>query len=87
MKSGETSTLAEFAESKWSIVNSPWSLKLPNTNDDDGHLLELTGPQTVSVLPFLSYIFLTKKLQKEENQKEKVWTTQIQSVELYVFLP
>ncbi|KAL3844933.1 hypothetical protein ACJIZ3_002336 [Penstemon smallii] len=47
MESGETRTLAEFAESEWSIVNSPWSLQLPNTNNDDGHILELTGPHTV----------------------------------------
>ncbi|KAG6394310.1 hypothetical protein SASPL_144894 [Salvia splendens] len=47
MDSGKACTLAEFAESKWSMVNSPWSLKLPNTNNDDGHLFEMTGPHTV----------------------------------------
>ncbi|XP_057784320.1 glycine-rich domain-containing protein 1-like [Salvia miltiorrhiza] len=47
MASGKTSTLAEFAGSKWSMVNSPWSVKLPNANNDDGHLFELTGPHTV----------------------------------------
>ncbi|KAL0461918.1 UNVERIFIED_CONTAM: Glycine-rich domain-containing protein 2 [Sesamum latifolium] len=46
-ESGEKCTLAEFAESKWSLVNSPWSLRFPITNNDDGHLLELIGPQTV----------------------------------------
>ncbi|KAL0431416.1 UNVERIFIED_CONTAM: Glycine-rich domain-containing protein 2 [Sesamum radiatum] len=46
-ESAEKCTLAEFAESKWSLVNSPWSLRFPITNNDDGHLLELIGPQTV----------------------------------------
>lgn len=49
--SGKTRTLSEFTDSRWSIVNSPWSIQLPSTNNDDGHLLELTGPKTVSV-PF-----------------------------------
>ncbi|KAH6759921.1 DNA-binding protein [Perilla frutescens var. frutescens] len=51
MDSGKTCTLAEFAESKWSMVNSPWSLKLPNANNDDGHLLEMTGPHAVRLFP------------------------------------
>ncbi|KAK4410110.1 Glycine-rich domain-containing protein 2 [Sesamum angolense] len=46
-ESGEKCTLAELTESKWSLVNSPWSLQFPITNNDDGHLLELTGPLTV----------------------------------------
>lgn len=48
MDSGKKCTLAESIDSGWSLVNSPWSLLLPNTNNDDGHLFELTGPQTVS---------------------------------------
>ncbi|KAG8384191.1 hypothetical protein BUALT_Bualt04G0092400 [Buddleja alternifolia] len=51
MGSGETRTLAEFAEAEWSLVNSPWSLQLPTIDSDDGHLLELTGPQTVRLFP------------------------------------
>lgn len=73
--SGETRNLAEFSESEWSLVNSPWSLKLPKTKNDDGHLLELTGPQTVSVLPFSiqkkKMLLLKKKKKKEENAKDK----------------
>ncbi|KAG6436864.1 hypothetical protein SASPL_101768 [Salvia splendens] len=47
MTSGKSCTLAEFTGSKWSMVNSPWSVKLPNANNDDGHIFELTGPHTV----------------------------------------
>ncbi|KAL1545207.1 glycine-rich domain-containing protein 1-like [Salvia divinorum] len=47
MVSGKSCTLAEFTGSKWSMVNSPWSVKIPNANNDDGHLFELTGPHTV----------------------------------------
>ncbi|KAL6512958.1 hypothetical protein OROHE_019748 [Orobanche hederae] len=47
MESGQKCTLAEFAGTKWSMVNSPWSLQLSNAHNDDGHLLELIGPQTV----------------------------------------
>ncbi|XP_073288956.1 glycine-rich domain-containing protein 1-like isoform X2 [Primulina huaijiensis] len=47
MQSGETCLLAEFADSKWAFVNSPWFLKFPNSKEDDGHLLELFGPQNV----------------------------------------
>lgn len=64
METGKTRTLAEFAESKWSMVDSPWSLKLPNANNDDGHLLEMTGPHTVSIIHF--YIFLYKEASKEK---------------------
>lgn len=52
IESGEKFTLAEFAQSEWSIVNSPWSLQLPNKNNDDGHLLELNGPHTVGHIIF-----------------------------------
>ncbi|KAG6433557.1 hypothetical protein SASPL_105171 [Salvia splendens] len=47
MASGKSCTLAEFTGFKWSMVNSPWSVKLPNANNDDGHIFELTGPYTV----------------------------------------
>lgn len=49
---GETLTLAESADSEWSMVNSPWFLQLPSSNDDDGHILQLTGPHTVSAFSF-----------------------------------
>ncbi|XP_073151155.1 glycine-rich domain-containing protein 1-like isoform X4 [Henckelia pumila] len=47
MQSGETCTLAEFSDSKWSFVNSTWSLQFPSSKQDDGHLLALIGPQNV----------------------------------------
>lgn len=60
MDSGKACTLAEFADSKWSMVNSPWSLKLPSTNNDDGHLFEMNGPHTVRILHFYLIIFYTE---------------------------
>ncbi|KZV58438.1 hypothetical protein F511_22122 [Dorcoceras hygrometricum] len=50
---GETLTLAESADSGWSMVNSPWFLNLPSVNDDDddGHILQLTGPHSVRLYP------------------------------------
>lgn len=44
---GETRTLAESTDSEWSMVNSPWFLQFPCSKDDDGHILQLTGPHTV----------------------------------------
>ncbi|XP_057784319.1 glycine-rich domain-containing protein 1-like [Salvia miltiorrhiza] len=72
MDSGKTCNLAEFAESKWSMVNSPWSLKLPNGNNDDGHLFEMTGPQTVRLFPGgrLDYESRRCKKHKAEYQHE-----------------
>lgn len=63
MASGKSCTLAEFTGSKWSMVNSPWSVKLPNSNNDDGHIFELIGPHTVSILIIFSY---AEKLPKNE---------------------
>lgn len=70
-ESGETCTLAEFTETQWSMVNSPWSLKVPNTKTDDDHLLEVTGPHTVSILPLSACILLHEGAQIEENETEK----------------
>lgn len=56
-ETGKTSVLAAFAGLKWSMVNSPWSLKFPNANNDDGHLLEMTGPYTVRALHLYLIIF------------------------------
>ncbi|KAK6151071.1 hypothetical protein DH2020_016003 [Rehmannia glutinosa] len=70
MESGETCTLAEFSESEWTIVNSPWSLKLPNTNNDDGHLLELTGPQTVRLFPGGRLDYESRRCEKHKAERQ-----------------
>ncbi|KAI3462624.1 hypothetical protein Pfo_019287 [Paulownia fortunei] len=70
MESGEKCILAEFAESEWSIINSPWSLQLPNTNNDDGHLLELTGPQTVRLFPGGRLDYESKYCEKHKSEHE-----------------
>ncbi|KAL8476774.1 hypothetical protein ACS0TY_029176 [Phlomoides rotata] len=66
-ESGETCTLAEFAESQWSIVNSPWSLKVPNAKTDDDHLLELTGPHTVRLFPGGRLDYETRRCEKHKG--------------------
>ncbi|GER30738.1 hypothetical protein STAS_06697, partial [Striga asiatica] len=65
---GETCTLAEFVESEWSIVDSPWSLKLPDTTDDDGHLLELIGPHTVRLYPGGRLDYELKKCERHNSE-------------------
>ncbi|EYU41349.1 hypothetical protein ABFS82_12G024600 [Erythranthe guttata] len=69
-ESGERCKLAVFAESKWSIVNSPWSLKLPNKNNDDGHFLELTGPHTVRLFHGGRLDYESKYCQKHRSENE-----------------
>ncbi|KAL0450088.1 UNVERIFIED_CONTAM: Glycine-rich domain-containing protein 1 [Sesamum latifolium] len=70
MESGETCTLAESADSEWSMVNSPWSLKLPNINNDDGHILELTGPQTVRLFPGGRLDYESRRCEKHKSERQ-----------------
>ncbi|XP_024977761.1 glycine-rich domain-containing protein 1 isoform X1 [Cynara cardunculus var. scolymus] len=48
-RTGETLVLAQFLGKEWSVMDSLWSFKLPNSNDQDAHLL-LTGPRMVKLV-------------------------------------
>jgi hypothetical protein len=52
MESGETRTLAEYMENGWSFMNNLWFLHLPIKSKNDGHIFELTGTKTVSIILF-----------------------------------
>ncbi|KAL0350297.1 UNVERIFIED_CONTAM: Glycine-rich domain-containing protein 1 [Sesamum radiatum] len=69
-ESGETCTLAESVDSEWSMVNSPWSLKLPNINNDDGHILELAGPQTVRLFPGGRLDYESRRCEKHKSERQ-----------------
>ncbi|KAK4477409.1 hypothetical protein RD792_016630 [Penstemon davidsonii] len=81
MESGETRILAEFAESEWSIVNSSWSLQFPSRNNDDGHLLELTGPQTIRLFPGGKLDYETRRCGKHKHEHEQLERCQFTAVE------
>lgn len=49
MKSGEARTIAEYMENGWSVLDSLWSLHLPNKGRNDGHIFEFRGTKTVSI--------------------------------------
>ncbi|GKB65704.1 glycine-rich domain-containing protein 1 isoform X2 [Tanacetum coccineum] len=49
-RAGEKLVLAQFRGQEWSLLDSLWSLKLPDSNDKDCDLL-LTGPHMVKLLP------------------------------------
>lgn len=48
-KSGETYTLAEFVGTEWSLIDAQWFICFHNNQNDDGHLLKLTGPRNVRI--------------------------------------
>ncbi|CAA3015352.1 Hypothetical predicted protein [Olea europaea subsp. europaea] len=77
-KSGETITLAEFVEKQWSLINSPWSLQLPCTNNDDGHLLELTGPRTVRLFLGGRLDYESKHCKKHKSEDERNLMTAVE---------
>lgn len=49
LKSGETSTLAEFVGTRWSLMDSQWSLQLKKKSNEDVHLFELMGCRMVVI--------------------------------------
>ncbi|XP_073151115.1 glycine-rich domain-containing protein 1-like [Henckelia pumila] len=67
---GETRTLAKFVDSEWSMVNSPWFLQLPSSNDDDGHILQLSGPHIVRLFPGSRLDYESKCCEKHKCGRE-----------------
>lgn len=49
MSSGETQTLAQFAGTGWSLMDSHWSLHSQKQSSDDGPLFELMGNRMVCI--------------------------------------
>ncbi|XP_073057955.1 glycine-rich domain-containing protein 1-like isoform X1 [Primulina eburnea] len=67
---GETRTLAESVDSKWSMVNSPWFLQFPSSNNDDGHILQLSGPHIVRLFPGRRLDYESKCCEKHKCERE-----------------
>ncbi|KAK4416401.1 hypothetical protein Salat_2465600 [Sesamum alatum] len=81
---GETCTLAESADiQNGPVVNSPWSLKLSKYKTMMiGHILELTGPQTVRLFlgGRLDYESRRCEKHKSEHQLENYLVTAVDSL-------
>ncbi|PWA88558.1 hypothetical protein CTI12_AA083180 [Artemisia annua] len=66
-KAGEKLVLAQFHGQEWSLLDSLWSLKLPDSHEKDCDLL-LTGPHMVKLLPGRKLDFEPKHHDKQTNE-------------------
>nr|GEU57922.1 hypothetical protein [Tanacetum cinerariifolium] len=66
-RAGEKLVLARFHGQEWSLLDSFWSLKLPDSNDKDCDLL-LTGPRMVKLLHGRKLDFELKHHDKQTDE-------------------